>query len=104
MTTQRIISADSHIQEPPELYSTWLPEKFRDRAPHVVERDGGRYLMVDGKRPRRLDMAKRRLEGDDDQREFRDGSTGRDIERRLGDQARDGVHAEVIYPNMSLAL
>ena len=104
MTTQRIISADSHIQEPPELYSTWLPEKFRDRAPHVVERDGGRYLMVDGKRPRRLDIAARSLEGDDDQREFRDGSTGRDIERRLSDQARDGVHAEVIYPNMSLSL
>ena len=104
MTTQRIISADSHVQEPPELYSTWLPEKFRDRAPHIVERDGGRYLIVDGKRPRRLDIAERRLEGDDDQREFRDGSTGRDIERRLGDQARDGVHAEVIYPNVTLSL
>ena len=104
MTTQRIISADSHIQEPPELFNTWLPRKFRERAPHIVERDGGRYLMVDGKRPRRLDIAEARLAGDDDQREFRDGSGGRDIERRLGDQARDGVHAEVIYPNQSLSL
>ncbi len=104
MTTQRIISADSHIQEPDELFSEWLPKKFHDRAPHVVERDGGSYLIVDGKRPRRLDIAEARIEGDDDQREFRDGSTGRDIERRLADQARDGVHAEVIYPNSTLSL
>ena len=104
MTAQRIISADSHIQEPPELFSDWLPEKFRHKAPRIVERDGGRYLIVDGKRPRRLDIAEGRLEGDDDQREFRDGSTGRDIERRLADQARDGVHAEVIYPNSALSL
>ena len=40
MTTQRVISADSHIQEPPELFSEWLPEKFRDKAPRIVERAG----------------------------------------------------------------
>lgn len=33
MTGLPVISADSHIQEPPELYSEWLDAKFRDRAP-----------------------------------------------------------------------
>ena len=56
--TLTIISADSHVQEPPELYEERLPEKFRHRAPRIEEReDGSVYCIVDGKRPRRLDLA-----------------------------------------------
>ena len=101
----RVISADSHIQEPPELYGEWLDKEFRERAPRVEERDGQRYFIVDGKKPRRMDLAEERTDEDDQNREFRDDPTGgRDIERRLSDQKRDGVNAEVIYPNSSLFL
>jgi predicted TIM-barrel fold metal-dependent hydrolase len=99
-----IISADSHIQEPPELYEERLPKRFRHRIPHIETRaDGSRYRIIDGKRPRRLDLAEQRADQDDQNREFRrDPSGGRDIEQRLRDQRRDGVSAEVIYPNQSL--
>ncbi len=100
-----VISADSHVQEPPELYAEWIPKKYRDMTPHVEERDGARYFVVDGKKPRRMDVAAGEVNEDDMNREFRgDDSGGRDIERRLKDLERDGVTAEIIYPNSSLFL
>ena len=105
MTAPQVISADSHVQEPPELYAEWIPSKYRAKAPHVEKRNGGRYMIVDGKRPRRLDIAAAATNDDDQNREFRDDDEGgRNIERRLKDLARDGVTGEVIYPNSSLAL
>lgn len=100
----KVISADSHVQEPPELYER-IPKSLRHRAPRIVERDGARYLVIDGRRPRRLDLADARATEEDQNREFReDPSGGRDLDRRLADLARDGVSAEVIYPNQSLGL
>jgi predicted TIM-barrel fold metal-dependent hydrolase len=105
MTTMTVISADSHVQEPPDVYGERLPKHLRYRAPRVEQHDGKRYLIVDGKRPRRLDVAKGRETEADQEREFRhDPTGGRDIALRLKDQARDGVLAEVIYPNTSLFL
>ena len=37
----KVISADSHVQEPPELYER-IPKSLRHRVPRIVERDGGR--------------------------------------------------------------
>ncbi len=105
MSVAPVISADSHVQEPPELYSEWLDARFRDRVPRRETRDGKTYVIVDGKKPRRVDLADARADEDDQDREFRNDPTGgRDVDRRLGDMARDGVAGEVIYPNSSLAL
>ena len=106
MSSELVISADSHIQEPPELFSERLPKKFRHLAPWVEDReDGSRYLHVEGRRPRRVDIAETRETQDDQSREFRgDPTGGRDIERRIEDQVVDGVCAEVLYPNTSLHL
>ena len=105
MTNPHIISADSHVQEPPELYHKWIPSKYRDRIPRVEERNGGQYIVFDGMRPRRLDIADKEVTEDDENREFRgDDEGGRNIDRRRKDLARDGVSAEVIYPNSSLML
>ena len=101
-----VISADSHVQEPQDLYQERLPKKFRHRVPRMETRDDGSvYRHVDGKQPRRVDLASERANEDDQNREFRnDPSGGRDVSRRLEDQAKDGVCAEVIYPNQSLFL
>lgn len=105
MSESRVISADSHVQEPPEVYGERLPRHLRHRVPRVEVRDGKRYMIVDGKRPRRMDFAESRETEEDQEREFRgDPTGGRDIPRRLRDLERDGIVAEVIYPNTSLAL
>lgn len=105
MTELPVISADSHIQEPPELYTEWLDAKYRHRAPRTETRDGKTFVITDGKKPRRIDLADARANEEDQDREFRgDPTGGRDVDRRLGDMARDGVVGEVIYPNSSLSL
>ena len=41
-----IISADSHITEPPDTYSKHIEPKFRDRAPRVERQDNGGDLFI----------------------------------------------------------
>jgi hypothetical protein len=38
MADYRIISADSHIVEPPDMYSSRIAPQFRNRAPHMERR------------------------------------------------------------------
>jgi len=105
MTKEGMISADSHVQEPATLYRERVPKRYRERTPHFETREGARFLIVEGKKPRRLDIAEARLSEEDREREFRsDRSGGTDIALRLADQERDGISAEVIYPNHGLAL
>jgi len=42
MTAYRIVSADSHMCEPPDLWTTRLDQKYRDRAPHTVKGHQGK--------------------------------------------------------------
>ena len=106
MAGLKAISADSHVQEAPELFETRVPEEFRPRLPHMEEgEDGAKYRVVEGRKKRRFDIAAENINEDDMEREFRlDPSGGTDIPYRLKDQDRDGVTAEVLYPNSLLAL
>jgi predicted TIM-barrel fold metal-dependent hydrolase len=105
MQVKGVISADSHVQEPPTLYRERVPARYRDRTPHIEKRADGTYSIVEGRRPRRIDIADQRLTEEDKEREFRsDRSGGTDLDHRIADQARDGVSAEIIYPNQGLAL
>ena len=105
MGNSKVISADSHVQEDPRLYQERVPRRFRHRVPHVEEIDGATYWLMEGKKPRRLDVATQVETEEDQEREFRaDPEGGRNIERRIMDMRRDGVDAEVIYANESLML
>ena len=100
MAQFKAISADSHVQQPTTFYLERVPAPYRDKTPRVVEQSDGTYLIADGMKPRRLDVAASRLTDEDREREFREEpSGGTDIERRIAGQERDGVVAEVIYPN-----
>ena len=37
MTELRIVDADCHILEPPDIWKNWLPEKYQDKAPKLVK-------------------------------------------------------------------
>ncbi|HVT22221.1 MAG TPA: amidohydrolase family protein [Mycobacteriales bacterium] len=41
-----VISVDDHIIEPPDMFDGRLPSKLQDRAPKVVEKDGGAQTWV----------------------------------------------------------
>jgi len=106
-----IISADSHITEPPNTYIDYIDPKFRDRAPHMVRDDRkGDLFMIDGmsrpipmgliaaagKPANELTVLGIKFE------ELHRG--GWDPEARMADQDRDGVAAEVIYPTVGMLL
>src|SRR2546425_568447 len=40
--TYRIISADSHFVEPPDMWGERMDKKFLDRAPHTVRGNDGK--------------------------------------------------------------
>ena len=103
-----VISADSHLSEPPELHQR-LPAAYRERAPRVEERDGAHYFVAEGQAPMPIaapnplsEDDKRRYwreEGDDDVGRVFHRAGGTDVDLRLRDQEEDGISAEVIYPN-----
>lgn len=106
-----LVSADSHVTEPPHCYRDYIDPAWRDRAPHVsTDDEGGDNFIIDGmattvpmgivaaagKDPRDIKRAETRFSD-----LHRGGHDGR---ARLADQARDGVVAEIIYPSVGMVL
>jgi predicted TIM-barrel fold metal-dependent hydrolase len=106
-----IISADSHITEPPDTYVDRIDPKWRDRAPRMEHNDKmGDIFVIDGlARPVPMGLVAAAGKPAEEIRitgvrfdELHRG--GWDPVARLHDQARDGVAAEVIYPTVGMVL
>jgi hypothetical protein len=53
--TGRLLSSDSHIVEPADLWLTRMDKKWREKAPRITALDEtGDYIVIDGLRPRPL--------------------------------------------------
>jgi predicted TIM-barrel fold metal-dependent hydrolase len=106
-----IISADSHITEPGDTYTSRIDAKWRDRAPHIERLgDAGDFFVVDGmQKPVPLGLVAAAGKPAEEIRvtgsRFEDLHRGGwDPEARMADQVRDGVAAEVIYPTVGMVL
>lgn len=75
-TDELLISADSHVMEPHDLWAERLPRELREQAPQYPAPKVG--------------------EG------FQAHPGGQDPHARLREMAQDGVSAEVIYPTLGL--
>ena len=42
-----VLSSDSHVFEPPDLWRTRIDAAFRDRAPRIERIDGGDHVLVE---------------------------------------------------------
>lgn len=106
-----IISADSHVCEPPNCYIDNIDPAFRDRAPRLVrdEKRGDIFVIEGSKQPIPLSLiaaAGKRAEelsaqGADFDQLHRGGW---DPLARIIDQERDGIAAEIIYPSVGMEL
>ncbi len=106
-----IISADSHITEPPHTYVDFIDPKFKDVAPRMeYHKTLGDAFFVDGmdkpvpmglvaaagKPPEEIRMMGVKFD------EMHKG--GWDPDARMEDQKRDGIDAEIIYPTVGMVL
>jgi len=107
-TEYRLISADSHVNEPPDLWQSRVPAKLRDRAPRVEALAEGDAWILDGVAdPVNFGWnACAGLDPEDMQGWVRFGDIragGYDPAARLVEMARDRVDAEVLYPTPRLS-
>ena len=47
MLSAPVLSSDSHVFEPPDLWSTRIDRAFRDRAPRMVRIDGADQIVIE---------------------------------------------------------
>ncbi|MGH0033676.1 MAG: amidohydrolase family protein [Myxococcota bacterium] len=106
-----VISADSHITEPPGTYVDHIDPKWRDKAPRLRDMgEAGDMFVIDGmSKPVPMGLVAAAGKPAEEIRIL--GSRFEDLHRggwdpdaRLADQQRDGVAAEVIYPTVGMVL
>jgi predicted TIM-barrel fold metal-dependent hydrolase len=103
-----IVDADSHVNEPPDLWTARLPARLRDRAPHVEHTENGDVWVFDqGKEKWPIGLtAVAGLSYFDYKpigityESMRPGSF--DTAARLADMDADGIFAQVLYPSVTL--
>src|SRR5260370_42362426 len=106
-----IISADSHITEPPGTYVDRIDSKYKDTAPHMIqdEKLGGVFIVKDFPRPINVALAAAAGKAASELRtigakfeEMHKG--GWNPNASMPDQDLHGVAAEVIYPTAVMVL
>lgn len=92
-------SCDSHANEPANLWRERLDEKYRARLPRIeVDANGVKWQVSEGWQRSRLHDSN--FQGEDLER----NKAGADPVQRLKDMERDGVDAEIIFPNKGLMM
>ena len=105
-----VLSSDSHVFEPPDLWQTRIDAAFRDRAPRLQRIDGADQIVVEADQILSgiglISNAGARFEAPETisaQGRFEDVHRGGyDPEQHLKDMALDGVAGEVLYPSQGL--
>jgi predicted TIM-barrel fold metal-dependent hydrolase len=111
MDERKLISADSHVNEPGDLWVERMDKAFRDRAPRVVDnlpgRQPGSYLVLENLPPIHLTQGLGAGKKPEELPTFFQQTTYKDARRggwdpaeRLKDMELDGVEAEVIYTTL----
>lgn len=105
MSRTRIVDADTHILEPKDIWTNWLPERYQDRAPQLVQDDegGDAWLFAGSTDPDPIGLTATPGKPYD---EFRWTGVTYDDARpgcyngaeRLKDMDLDGVDAALIFP------
>ena len=108
----RIISTDSHVNEPMDLWQKRLPAELRDAGFRVVDSDdGGQGWTAEGSKPFVFGLGAVAQAGADFNKfkargvRFADLPPGNyDPVEHLKDQDRDNVDASVMYPGQGMKL
>jgi predicted TIM-barrel fold metal-dependent hydrolase len=110
MATPLILSSDSHVFEPPDLWTARIDRAFRERAPRMERIDGADQLVIERDQVLSgiglISNAGARFEAPETisgRGRFEDVPRGGyDPEQHLADMRLDGVAGEVLYPSQGL--
>jgi len=112
----KLVSADSHVVEPPDLWTTRLDAKYRDRAPRIVSRPEGDFFVLQGGLGRDehasgMSATKRKYDnpesydfGHDNARWEGVPEQAYDPVERIKELDREGVEAELMYTSHGLLM
>jgi predicted TIM-barrel fold metal-dependent hydrolase len=100
----RVIDVDTHVTEPPDVWTARVSKKWGTRVPHV-ERRGRKDMWVVGDTPLIPVGITAAAEFDGIIPDFPDTyadciPAAWDAQARLAYMDREGIHAQVIYPNV----
>ena len=112
MSTFRIVSSDDHVFEPPDMWTSWVASKYRDRAPCIVRLESGDdwwftdsikgVPVATGSQTGLRFQGNKHVTVNDQMEQVRPGAY--DPDERVRDMDLDGVDTSVIYPNQGLIL
>lgn len=104
----KLISADSHVVEPPDLWTARMPAKYADRAPHQVRTANGDAWAFPGTAPFPFGLVQC---GGLPPEDYRLWVRWEEVRKetyqpaaRLISQDHSGVRAEVLYPSPRIAI
>ena len=103
-----VIDADAHVQEPPDLWQSRAPSKWKEKAPRVAHTEHGDFwLFDDGKQKQPVGLTAAAGLSYLDFKPFggryetlRPGFF--EPKARLRDMEIDGIYAQVLYPSVTL--
>ncbi len=102
--TYQVISADGHVEVPPEHWTKYVPERWKERAPRLVVLEEGEGWVIEGQpllhNGQNITAGKTiRFRGDTYFTPDGGPATGAgDAAQRLREQDQDGIDAEVLFP------
>ena len=111
MPGYRVISADNHVMEPPDLWTSRVEPKYRDRCPKLMPAEGGQVWVCDGipgNSPGQGSQPGVRMENPEQLARldfFENVPAGGYIpEEHVKDMDSDGIDVSIIYPSAGLRL
>lgn len=109
MAGGRLISADSHVVEPPALWAEYVPAQFRDRAPRLESDEETDRIVCEGEELAPVGLLAGCYRADNDVRlqgrwDEDVPAAGYDPAARLKEIAADGVSGEVLFPTIGMHL
>ena len=112
MKIEKLISADSHVVEPPNLWQERIERKYRDRAPRMIHDNGVDRWIVDehiaiGSTGAPSQAGRRYQDKESLSIEAAFADTPKaawDPDARIEASLRDGVVGEVIFPTIAVRL
>jgi predicted TIM-barrel fold metal-dependent hydrolase len=104
--TYQVISADGHIETPPDVWVKYVPEKWKERAPRLITLpEGGEGWVVEGQpmlhNGQNISGGKPMIKFRGDTYFNEDGSPAPGAgpaAQRLREQDQDGLDCEVLFP------